>query len=140
MPKIREIAADTMGGRLRAARTAKNLTLEKVGKQLGVSAQAVSQWEHGETQPAVDKLCLLVKLLEVHLADVLDMPSGSYPRHTALKAISDRLEQVLEYLPTAQPAIIDSSVNRCVAGGVYLVRLRTGERIPVLGRVVWPKI
>jgi transcriptional regulator with XRE-family HTH domain len=138
MPKSREIAINTMGGRLRAARTAKNLTLEKIGKQLGVSAQAVSQWEYGEAMPAVDKLAALVGLLELEIGTVLGLRGRR--GQSALDAISDRLERVLEVLPTAAPAIIDSSVERCIADDVYLVRLRKGDRTAVLGRVVWPKI
>jgi transcriptional regulator with XRE-family HTH domain len=139
MPKTRKIEANTIGGRLRAARKAKNLTLERIGKQLGVSAQAVSQWEYGETQPAVDKLCTLVQMLELELNEVLGMRSSS--GHSLLTEIADRLEQVLEYLPTAQPAIIDTGINRAAVDGVYIVRLRKGAHVSgVLGRLVWPKI
>jgi transcriptional regulator with XRE-family HTH domain len=136
MPKTREVEINTMGGRLRAARKAKNLTLEHVGKQLGVSAQAVSQWEYGETQPAVDKLLMLVHMLELEIGEVL-----GYSGQSLVRAIADRLEQMLEYLPTAQPAIIDTNVGRTVVDGVYLVRLQKGTPPSgVVGRLVWPKI
>jgi transcriptional regulator with XRE-family HTH domain len=136
MTKTREIEANTMGGRLRAGRAAKKLTLQKIGKHLGVSAQAVSQWEYGEALPSVDKLCVLVQLLELHVDEVLGMTSNG---HSKLSELSDRLEQVLEVLPTAQGAIIDTSVNRSIADGFYIVRLRKGDRSAVLGRLVWPK-
>jgi transcriptional regulator with XRE-family HTH domain len=137
MPKTRIIEADTIGGRLRAARESKKLTLEKIGEHLGVSAQAVSQWEYGETQPSLDKLCMLVQLLEVQL----DVVVGMRGSRGAVAELTARLEQVLEVLPTARSAIIDLSTDRATADGVYLVRLRKGDRSnTVLGRLVWPKI
>lgn len=137
MPKTRIIEADTMGGRLRAGRTAKKLTLAKIGKHLGVTAQAVSQWEYGEALPSVDKLCLLVQLLELQIDAVVGLRRND---HSGVSELSTRLEQVLEILPTAQTAIIDTSVSRTTMDGIYIVRLRKGDRSTVLGRLVWPKL
>lgn len=127
-----------MGGRLRAGRTAKKMTLEEIGKALGVSAQAVSQWEYGQATPAVDKLVTLVQMLELQIDEVLGLKNRN--GHSRVAEISERLEQVLEILPTAQPCIIDTSVNRAAFEGVYLVRLHKGDNGRVLGRLVWPKI
>jgi transcriptional regulator with XRE-family HTH domain len=137
MPRSREIEANTIGGRLRAARLQKKLTLAAIGKHLGISAQAVAQWEYGQAEPSLDKLMVLVQLLELHLADVLGMHSNG---HSKVSEIAERLELVLEILPSAQPAIIDTSVKSASMDGVYVVRLRKGDRTKLLGRVVWPKI
>lgn len=54
-------ALETLGDRIRQARTARNMTLEEVGEICGVSAAAVSQWESGTTKdlrlPSFMRLC-----------------------------------------------------------------------------------
>lgn len=39
---------DTVGGRIQAARLAKGLTQEQLGKRIGVTKGAISQWEAGD--------------------------------------------------------------------------------------------
>lgn len=136
MPKMKSIKPETVGGRLRAARKNKRLTLAKVGKHVGVSAQAVAQWEYGEAEPSLDKLRILVRLLEFEVADILGMPKR---RNSDLDELSKRLEQILEILPTARPVIVDTSVSKPAMDGIYLVRLAKDDRRAVLGRVVWPQ-
>lgn len=43
-----------LGELIGSFRAEKNLTLEQVGEAFGVSKQAVSQWEQGETIPALE--------------------------------------------------------------------------------------
>lgn len=138
MPKTRMIEANTLGGRLRAARESKKMTLQKIGEHLGVSAQAVSQWEYGESQPSLDKLVTLVQLLDVQIGDVVGLRSNNHSH--AGDELSTRLQQVLEILPTAQPAIIDTSISHATMDGIYIVRLLKGDRAAVLGRLVWPRL
>lgn len=61
--------------RLRLARTRLRLTQEAVGKPLGVTAQAVSQWERGETYPEIEKLPELSRVLHTSVTDLLGAPS-----------------------------------------------------------------
>jgi transcriptional regulator with XRE-family HTH domain len=41
---------ETMGDRIRTLREARRLTQEQLGKEVGVSKGAVSQWENGSTK------------------------------------------------------------------------------------------
>lgn len=123
-----------MGARLRVARKRKQLTLAKVGEKLGVSAQAVAQWEYGEAEPSIDTLAILTRLLGVHLSDLLGVQTGT------VGAFIERFEQVLEIVPTAQSVIIDTAAKSAAHDGFYVVRLAKGATSgPIVARLVWPK-
>lgn len=51
--------------RLRAAREAADLTLDAVGKAVGVTAQAVYRWEKGSSLPSSDRIVRLARVLDV---------------------------------------------------------------------------
>ena len=44
----------TLGNNIAKARAAVGITQAELGEVLGISSQAVSQWERGETVPDVD--------------------------------------------------------------------------------------
>ena len=48
------------------------MTQEFVAESLGVSRQAVSKWETGETDPTMSNLVLLAQLYGVTLAELLE--------------------------------------------------------------------
>lgn len=54
-----------MAQRIKSARMAKGYKQEYVAQALGVSRQAVSKWETGQTQPDTKNLIALAQLLEV---------------------------------------------------------------------------
>ena len=55
---------------LRDLRTARGLSMDAVGKELGVSRQAVFQWETGDTWPAAQLLPKLARVLECSIDDL----------------------------------------------------------------------
>ena len=57
---------------LKDHRTRCKMTQEFVAESLGVSRQAVSKWETGETDPTMSNLVLLAKLYGVTLAELLE--------------------------------------------------------------------
>lgn len=57
--------------RIKNARIAKNLTQTNIADALGVSYQAVSNWERGNSMPDIGKLGELSDLLEVSIEDLL---------------------------------------------------------------------
>lgn len=57
------LAMETMGDRIRHQRVARGMTQEQLGKHVGVSKSAVSQWEDGSTKNI--KLSTFLLLLEV---------------------------------------------------------------------------
>lgn len=80
-------AMETMGDRIKMLREAKGLTQEQLGKLVGVSKAAVSQWELG--QAANIKLQTFLNLLNVlgvkyeYLIYGPNRPPGGSPRSSA---------------------------------------------------------
>lgn len=83
----------TMGERIRARRKEMKIRQDALGKMVGVSNAAISQWERSETEPKGDNLLALAKALNcspnyLHNGDSsqsnvayhgLNKPKGSYP-------------------------------------------------------------
>ncbi len=65
------MTADSVGARLREARTEKRLSLRSVAQALGVTASLISQVETGKTQPSVSTLYALANHLGLSLDDLL---------------------------------------------------------------------
>lgn len=64
------VMAET-AARIKKARIDKNLTQMNIADALGVSYQAVSNWERGNSMPDIGKLGELSDLLEVSIEDLL---------------------------------------------------------------------
>lgn len=62
----------TLSETLKDHRTRCKMTQEFVAESLGVSRQAVSKWETGETDPTMSNLVLLAQLYGVTLAELLE--------------------------------------------------------------------
>jgi transcriptional regulator with XRE-family HTH domain len=59
---------ETLGGRIRAARMAKKLTVVAVARSVGVSRVCVSQWESGTIEePKLNNLLAFTQLVDVRL-------------------------------------------------------------------------
>lgn len=53
-----------------------SLTQEELAQQLNVTRQAVSRWEHGETEPDLDTVKRLASTFNVPVTLLLDLPEG----------------------------------------------------------------
>ena len=62
----------TLSETLKDHRTRCKMTQEFVAESLGVSRQAVSNWETGESDPTMSNLVLLAQLYGVTLAELLE--------------------------------------------------------------------
>ena len=49
-----------------------NLSQEQLADKLGVSRQAVSKWEAGNSYPDMEKMLQMCKILNCHLEDIMD--------------------------------------------------------------------
>lgn len=63
------------GQRLRDLREAAGLSQAKLAEMTGVTRNAVSQWEAGETQPSSGRLSRLAKALRVPIDDIMMSPT-----------------------------------------------------------------
>ena len=62
----------SLGETIRAHRTRCEMTQEFVAESLGISRQAVSKWEKGQSEPSTSNLLALAKLFGVSAAELLE--------------------------------------------------------------------
>ena len=60
-----------LGENIRSLRTAKGITQEQFGYEMGVSAQAVSRWENGATYPDITMLPMIADFFDVSLDELM---------------------------------------------------------------------
>ena len=61
-----------IGNKIAELRKAKGMTQEQLGRQLGVSAAAVSKWETGASDPSTANLIALAKLYGISPEELLE--------------------------------------------------------------------
>ncbi|MFD1429326.1 helix-turn-helix domain-containing protein [Lacticaseibacillus mingshuiensis] len=76
--------AERIGQTIAAARKQKNMTQSALADELGVSYQAVSNWERSQSLPDIDKYETLAKVLDLPLAQLL----GSQAARTVIQVAS----------------------------------------------------
>lgn len=65
------------GQKIAQLRKDANLTQAQLGKQLNVSAQAVSKWEHSQAEPDLTTICKLCALFDISTDDFLESATKS---------------------------------------------------------------
>ncbi|MGU3496122.1 helix-turn-helix domain-containing protein [Xanthobacteraceae bacterium A53D] len=85
---IMKPANSSIGSRIRNRRLALNLTQQALAAKVGVSVQAISQWESNKTTPEAARLARLVEVLGTDVAHILvGHPPLSQPlKQTGTKA------------------------------------------------------
>ena len=94
---------EKVGEQIAVLRKAKGLTQSELGERIGVSFQAVSKWERGETLPDVTLLPDLAKILETTVDFIL---LGN--------------EKVIEYKGKFTVADVKKGLNCLKSAGEYL--------------------
>jgi transcriptional regulator with XRE-family HTH domain len=106
-----------LGERLRAARSARHLSLRDLADRLGLSPSLISQIERGRANPSVSTLYAIVNELDVSLDDLL---------------FSDR--RPAERAPSEELAAVPGAANRPVQLG------RQRQRIRLASGVIWERL
>src|SRR5215510_3992866 len=65
-----------VGRQIAQLRKANKITQMKLADQLGVSFQAISNWERGETMPDISKLPELAEIFNVSIDEILGNEKG----------------------------------------------------------------
>ncbi len=60
-----------MGERIEILRREKGMTQSALGEELGITAQAISKWERGQSFPDLSRLDDLAQILEVSVSYLL---------------------------------------------------------------------
>lgn len=85
----------TIHTKLKIAREKKNLTQQQVSDVIGITRQAISQWENGKSTPDLETLSILCKLYEISPSSILSEYPEDLPKTNNTSANKD---QVLETL------------------------------------------
>ena len=98
-----------IGHRIKDARLALNMTQEELAKKIGVSKNAISNYENGVSTPKIELLCAIMKHLDVDANYLYDVPAdgnlvrlsyrercvvSAYRSHPEMQEAVDRLLQV----------------------------------------------
>ena len=60
-----------MGEKIRMHRLHRSMTQERLSQSVGVTAQAVSKWENGTSDPSTSNLIALAKLFDLSAEELL---------------------------------------------------------------------
>ncbi len=63
--------ADTLGGRLSRTRESKGLAISVVARRVGVKPKTIQEWESDRSEPSVEHLALIERVLDVNLVWLL---------------------------------------------------------------------
>ena len=96
--------AASFGKRLQGRRKAQGLTQEQLGVELGVSGQAVSKWENGESIPDLSLVPSLCKVLGTSADALLDIDGG-----VGIETLSQELASKLSGLK--EPARVEAAMQ-----------------------------
>jgi Predicted transcriptional regulators len=69
-----------IGVRIKEARLAANMTQEELAKKIGVSKNAISNYENGVSTPKVELLCAIMKHLEIDANFLYGLPHEEVPQ------------------------------------------------------------
>ena len=106
------------GNRIAEARRKKDMTQMELAEKLGISFQAVSSWERGNTMPDIAKLPEIAEILGVSvdylLGDEAGVAKGVIEGDLPERVISGEVsvDEVAEAIPVMKPSEIDSFAER----------------------------
>ncbi len=86
-----------IGGKIAELRRGKNMTQMELADKLGISYQAVSNWERGNTMPDISKLPELIQIFDVTLGELLGEESDV--AKLLESAANEKVEEYIENHP-----------------------------------------
>lgn len=116
-----------IGGRLRAARQARGLTLEKVAEAAGLNKGFISRLERDEVSPSVASLVAVCEVLGIRIGEIFEPPLTQVVRAAEGRRINFGGSRVQEFLLTpgtqTQLQVIHSTIEPGGNGGDELYTL-----------------
>ena len=117
---IRRINVDTkiVGNQIAVLRKGKGLTQSELGERLGVSFQAVSKWERGETLPDTAILLDLAEVLETSVDYILS--GGCQVLHYSGKiTVQEMKDGIIALKRMGELLGRDNMIYRCAVEGIH---------------------
>ena len=112
--------ARLVGGRLREARQSRNMTLDDVAREAGLTKSFVSAVERGETSPSIGSLYRLCEVLGVSIAalfETVPAPESNVVRRADVRGVSFGGEGVENYVLSPRAARRAQVIETHVAPG-----------------------
>ncbi|MDD5792059.1 MAG: helix-turn-helix transcriptional regulator [Erysipelotrichaceae bacterium] len=103
---------------IRKARTKKNMTQLNLADEMGVSYQAVSNWERGNSMPDISKIPELCEILEISFEELVG--GKSKESEITQKIIKDEevsLEEISQVAPIVKPEVIEEKAHDSIKKG-----------------------
>ena len=98
--------------RIRDGRTAKNMTQMELADKLGVSFQAVSNWERGASMPDISKLSDLSEILSISISDLLGSEDkSSISVEKVIEKEDLEISELIDVAPIVPPKTIEETVK-----------------------------
>ncbi|MFT8411608.1 MAG: helix-turn-helix transcriptional regulator [Schleiferilactobacillus perolens] len=113
--------AQRISKKIAAARKEKNMTQMDLADQLGVSYQAVSNWERSQSLPDIDKYGSLAKVLDLSLDDLLDMDNAEH-RVTIVQDSDSSVDAdtLATFAPVMKPKQVDAKAAQQTLPAAHL--------------------
>ena len=98
--------------RIRDGRNAKNMTQMELADKLGVSFQAVSNWERGASMPDISKLSDLSEILSISISDLLGSEDkSSISVEKVIEKEDLEISELIDVAPIIPPKTIEETVK-----------------------------
>ena len=107
-----------IGKIIKNARNAKNMTQMDLADAMGISFQAVSNWERGNSMPDISKLPELCEILGLNLDELMGTDSSSQTVQVVKKLVDDEnaditLKELADVAPIIPPKKVQKVVVHC---------------------------
>lgn len=106
-----------LGENIRERRKQMKLSQEYIAEQLGVSRQAVSKWETGQTEPTAKNLVELAQLLGITVSELVEPEKISQEKHSSESAQKTLFRKNMEIMVVA-----------FYSGAVIMTGIKTNDR------------
>lgn len=90
----------TLGENIKKRREELKLSQEYVAEQLGVSRQAVSKWETGQSEPTAGNLIQLADVFEINLSELVNPHKNDKEQSPFEKKQDEKKSPTLFFGPT----------------------------------------
>lgn len=99
-----------IGKKIKQARIDRNMTQMNLADAMGVSYQAVSNWERGNSMPDISKLGDLCAVLHITVNDLLGIEAPVVEKAMAQEELT--IEELAEVAPVMPPKMMQSSIQQ----------------------------
>lgn len=105
---------NTVAKNIKEGRISKNMTQMDLADAMGVSYQAVSNWERGNSMPDISKIPDLCKILDLNLEEMLGGESKA--TRVAHRIVEDEnakvtMEELVDVVPILKPEQVDKVID-----------------------------